>query len=171
MLKPWRPNAPESLQSAIFMPLLIDGHNLIGKTSGLSLADPDDEAELVRRIQQYCRRHRRRATVVFDAGVVGGHSGALSTPEVEVVFAPPGRRADDVIRERLRRIRDPAGWLVVSSDREIQRVARQAGARVISSEEFAAGMQTPPPAPREKPAPRLSEDEIQEWLDLFQRRK
>jgi predicted RNA-binding protein with PIN domain len=155
----------------IFMPLLIDGHNLIGRTPGLSLADPDDEAELVRRIQRYCRRHRRRATVVFDAGVVGGRSGALSTPEVEVVFAPPGRRADDVIRERLRKARDPAGWLVISSDREVQRVARQAGARVVSAEEFITEIQAPLPAPPEKQTLRLSEDEVQEWLDLFRRRK
>ncbi len=153
------------------MPFLIDGHNLIGRTPGLSLADPDDEAELVRRIHQYCRRHRRRATVVFDSGVVGGRSGALSTPEVEVVFAPAGRRADDVIRERLRKARDPAGWLVVSSDREIQRMARQAGARVISSEEFVADMQASPYTAPEKQTLRMSEDEIQEWLDLFRKRK
>lgn len=153
------------------MPFLIDGHNLIGKTAGLSLADPDDEAELVRRIQQYCRRHRRRATVVFDAGIVGGRSRALSAPEVEVLFAPAGRRADDIIQERLRKARDPAGWIVVSSDREIQRIARQAGARVVSSEEFAAAMRSPPPAPQEKRAPQMSEDEIREWLDLFRRRK
>ncbi len=153
------------------MPLLIDGHNLISRTPGLSLADPDDEAELVRRIRQYCRRQRGRATVVFDAGVVGGRSGALSTPEVEVVFAPSGRRADDVIRERLGRTRDPAGWTVVSSDREIQRMARQAGARVVSSEEFVAQMRASSPAPQEKQTPRMSEDEIQEWLDLFRQRK
>lgn len=153
------------------MPFLIDGHNLIGRTPGLSLADPDDEAELVRRIQQYCRRHRRRATVVFDSGIVGGRSEGLSTPEVEVVFAPAGRRADDVIRERLRKARDPAGWIVVSSDQEIQRMARQAGARVVSSEEFAAEMRAPLSAPQEKRAPHMSEDEIQEWLDLFRRRR
>ena len=151
------------------MPLLIDGHNLIGKIPGLSLADPDDEVELVRRLQRYCRHRRRRAVVVFDAGVLGGRSGALSTPEVEVVFAPAGRRADDVIQERLRKIRDPAGWLVVSSDREIQRIARQAGARVVSAEEFVAEMRAPPSAPHKKQAPRMSEDEIQEWLDLFQK--
>lgn len=153
------------------MPLLIDGHNLIGKMPGLSLADPDDEVELVRRLQQYCRHHRRRAVVVFDAGVLGGRSRALSTPEVEVVFAPAGRRADDVIQERLRKIRDPVGWLVVSSDREIQRIARQAGARVVSAEEFVAEMRAPPSAPYEQRALPMSEDEIQEWLDLFQRRR
>lgn len=157
------------------MPLLIDGHNLIDKVPGLSLADPDDEAELVHRIRRYCRRHRRRATVVFDAGILGGRSRALSTPEVEVVFAPPGRRADDIIRERLRKASDPAGWLVVSSDHQIQRAARQAGARVTTSENFAAKMQTSSPAPANSPAPakprtlRLSEDELQEWLELFQK--
>jgi len=152
------------------MPLLIDGHNLIGRMPGMSLADPDDEAELVRRVRLYCRRHRRRATVVFDAGIVGGTSSALSTPEVEVIFAPSGRRADEVIRQRLRKLRDPQGWLVVSSDREIQRTAREVGARVVSSEEFVTAMRTSPPS-REERSPTLSEDEIQEWLDLFRRRK
>ncbi len=152
------------------MPLLIDGHNLIGRMPGMSLADPDDEAELIQQVRLYCRRHRRRATVVFDAGVVGGKSAALSTPEVEVIFAPSGRRADEVIRQRLRKLRDPRGWLVVSSDREIQRAAREVGARAVSSEEFAAALRTSP-APREKRSLVLSEDEVQEWLDLFQGRK
>jgi predicted RNA-binding protein with PIN domain len=107
---------------------------------------------------------------VFDAGVVGGTSPALSTPEVEVVFAPSGHRADEVIRQRLRKLRDPRGWLVVSSDREIQRAAREVGARVVSSEEFVAAMRTSPPSQEER-SPTLSEDEIQEWLDLFRRRK
>ncbi|MDW8067852.1 MAG: NYN domain-containing protein [Anaerolineae bacterium] len=152
------------------MPLLIDGHNLIGQTPGLSLANPDDEAALVRRIQRYCRRSRRQAIVVFDAGVVGGRSEALSTPEVEVVFAPSGRHADEVIRERLRKVRDPAGWTVVSSDRAVQQAARQAGARVLSSETFAAEMERKFPPPQEKPTPSLSEDEIQEWMDRFRQR-
>lgn len=152
------------------MPLLIDGHNLIGKMPDLSLADPEDEAELVRRVQRYCQRHRRRAVIVFDAGVVGGRSPSLSGAGVEAVFAPPGRRADDVIRERLGKLRDPAGWTVVSSDREIQKMARQVGARAVSAEEFAEMLRASPTRARE-PSPRLSEEEIQEWLDRFRQRR
>lgn len=151
------------------MPFLIDGHNLIGRMPGMSLADPDDEAELVRRVRLYCRRHRRRATIVFDAGVVGGTSRTLSSPEVEVIFAPAGHSADAVISQRLRKSRDPRGWLVVSSDREIQRIAREVGARVISSEEFVAALNSSPQPMEEDRSFALSEGEIQEWLELFQR--
>ena len=44
--------------------LLIDGHNLIGQTPGLSLADPNDEQKLIVMLRKYAARkqraHRRR---------------------------------------------------------------------------------------------------------------
>ena len=45
------------------MPYLIDGHNVIGQTRGLSLEDPDDELKLVRLVRQLCMREgaRRRS--------------------------------------------------------------------------------------------------------------
>lgn len=157
------------------MPFLIDGHNLIGRMPEISLADPDDEARLVREIRRYCLRHRRRAVVVFDAGLFGGQSRALSTPEVEVVFASGKQSADDVIRGRLLRARDRRGWIVVSSDRGIQQTAQALGARVVSSETFAAMMRgefskAEGPPGEEKETAALTEAEIREWLDLFSRR-
>ncbi len=47
------------------MPLLIDGHNLIGRLPDLRLDDPDDEAKLVARLRTYCARTRKRITAVF----------------------------------------------------------------------------------------------------------
>jgi len=148
------------------MPLLIDGHNLVGKMPGLSLADPDDEVELVRRVRSYCLRHRRRATVVFDAGLPGGRSLLLSSPEVEVVFAPPGGAADDIIRSRIRRSPDPAGLLVVSSDRAVQAAARARGARVVPAEDFAARLTRPRATEPGSEKPR-SVGDVEEWLRLF----
>lgn len=142
--------------------------------SGISLSDPDDEARLVREVRRYCLRHRRRAVVVFDAGLFGGQDYALSTPEVEVVFASGKQSADDVIRSRLRQTGDPRGWIVVSSDRRVQQTARALGARVVSSEDFAAMLAEPPAKgesrQEEKPARQMTEAEVQEWLELFRRR-
>lgn len=152
------------------MPLLIDGHNLIGRMRELSLSDPDDEAKLVREVRRYCLRRRVRAVVVFDAGLAGGTSPALSTPEVEVVFPPGGRSADELIRSRLRQLKDPRGWTLVSSDRELQQVAAAVGARVLPSETFAAMLREPPAGKGEKPSGRMTEEEIREWLELFRRR-
>ena len=50
------------------MPILIDGHNLIGRLPAISLQDPDDEDKLVRLLKSYQARTGKSLTVVFDAG-------------------------------------------------------------------------------------------------------
>jgi len=52
------------------MPILIDGHNLIGRMPVLSLADPDDERQLVTLLLAYRARTKKAVTVVFDPGEV-----------------------------------------------------------------------------------------------------
>ncbi|MBN1954685.1 MAG: NYN domain-containing protein [Anaerolineae bacterium] len=149
------------------MPLLIDGHNLIGRMSDICLDHPDDEIELVQQVRRYCRRRRRRATIVFDRGLPGGRDPLLSAPPVEVVFASRGSTADGVIRQRIRRARDPRGLLVVSSDRAVLEAAQASGARVVSSETFAAELILLHPqesTSREKPE---LAGGVEEWLELF----
>lgn len=147
------------------MPLLIDGHNLIGQMADLHLDDPDDEAKLVARLRTYCARARRRATVVFDQGLPGGRSRALSGGGVEVVFAGAGRPADPILRERIREARDPCGLIVVSSDHAIVAAARARGARVVHSEAFAAELSAPREGDAEEAGP--SKEEVEEWLEEF----
>ena len=149
------------------MPLLIDGHNLIGRLPDLRLDDSDDEAKLVARLRAYCARTGKRATVVFDRGLPGGRSRELSGGGVEVVFAATGHAADGILRERIRRARDPRGLTVVTSDHEVIAVARARGARVIRSEEFAARLNAPQPADAGERDAHLSAEEIEEWLRVF----
>jgi len=153
------------------MPLLIDGHNLIGRLPDLRLDDPDDEAKLVARLRTYCARTRKRITVVFDRGLPGGRS-ELSGGGVEVVFAATGHTADGILCERVRQARDPRGLTIVTSDREVIAVARARGARVVRSEEFAAqlGVKAKAKVKAEvevKADVRLSAQEIEEWLRVF----
>ena len=153
------------------MPILIDGHNLIGRMPTLSLADPDDERQLVALLLSYRARARKPVTVVFDPG------GAFALPEVrrhggvEVVFAPHGSSADQVIARRVRRSRDPAGITVVTSDRELAAEVAVYGARVKTAETFAAELTAlvgEGPANHDTP---LSAAELEAWLALFQGRK
>jgi len=148
------------------MPLLIDGHNLIGRLPDLRLDDPDDEAKLVARLRTYAARTRKRVTVVFDRGLPGGHSRELSGGGVNVVFAAGGRTADGILGERIRRARDPRGLTVVTSDHEVIAAAQARGAQVVRSEEFVARLSTPRPAVVERDAV-LSPQEVDEWLKLF----
>jgi predicted RNA-binding protein with PIN domain len=148
------------------MPLLIDGHNLIGRLPGLDLSDPDDEVKLVARLRTYSARTGKRVTVVFDRGLPGGRSRELSGGGVEVVFASAGHTADGILRERIRGARDPRGLTVVTSDREVMRAARASGARVMRSGKFAAKLKAPQTASVEQDV-HLSAEEVEEWLKVF----
>lgn len=153
------------------MKYLIDGHNLIARLPGLSLADPGDEIELIRLLARWRWRHQSPPTiVVFDPGdvaVYGPHRTRHSG--ITVQYAPFGSDADAVLKRLIAASRQPTQLTVVSSDQEIQAAAQRAGARSIPAEEF-AGELAPPAvpdedAPRDKP---LSPEEIEAWLDVFQ---
>ncbi|MBI3760692.1 MAG: NYN domain-containing protein [Chloroflexi bacterium] len=152
------------------MPYLIDGHNLIGQTPGLSLEDPDDEAKLVQLIKRFCSRHKKKATVIFDRGLPGGES-RLSGAGVEVRFASSSSSADALIRNRLGKLRDPKNWTVVTSDGEVAQAARSRGTRVRSSTEFAAELTAPVSDEAEKEEKQLSKEEVSWWEELFRQKK
>src|SRR5215213_1539828 len=153
------------------MPLLVDGHNLIGQTPGISLADADDEAQLVMLLRRYATRKRgRQVVVIFDGGVYG-HPHNLNGYGVTCHFAKSPRDADIQLIKRLNTLSHPADWTLITSDHVVADAARQRGVRVISSQKFAAQLlaaDTPTQASDdEKPERQLSEQEIEEWLQLF----
>lgn len=152
------------------MPLLIDGHNLIGRLPDLDLDDPDDEAKLVARLRTYSARTGKKLTVVFDHGLPGGQSHELSGGGVNVVFASPGHTADGILRERIRRSRNPRGMTVVTSDRQVIATAQTRGTRVMRAEKFAARLNASPTSHTEVEPEKniqLSSEEVEEWLAMF----
>lgn len=151
------------------MPILIDGHNLIGQMPTLSLEDPHDEDKLVTLLRSYQARTGKAITVVFDPG-----GGVLAQTQriggVEVVFASPGSTADAVITRRVRASRDPRGWLVVTSDQQLAGTVSRQGARVQSAAAFAVQLDRPTEAPPEWREKEPSSDEVEAWLSLFENR-
>ncbi len=157
------------------MNYLIDGHNLIARTPGLSLADPDDEAKLVFLLRRWTAADaRRKVTVIFDGGLPAGEARHLSGGGVKAVFAPNNSTADAVLIRRIEAIGNPPEFMVISSDREVATAATQRRIAVQPSETFAANMmndrrfgdsaQTKAQRPD---APAMSAGEMQEWLSLF----
>ncbi len=150
------------------MPYLIDGHNLIPKL-GMSLRSVDDELELVHRLQTFCRLQRRQIEVFFD-GAPPGQDGRRAFGSVTAHFVRAGTTADSAIRARLKKLgRAARNWTVVTSDRQVQAEARQSGAAVISSEDFARQVievlrAGPASESKEKG---MSKSELDEWLTLF----
>lgn len=154
------------------MPYLIDGHNLIGQMAQPSLADPDDEQQLIALLRAYLMRVNKTGTVIFDKGLPGG-AGKWSNTVLEVRFAPAPKTADDLIRARLQRERNPRGLTVVTGDRELGAAARAAGARVVTSAAFARELTRKPSADKTASDKErgLSADEAAAWEELFKKRK
>jgi len=153
------------------MPYLIDGHNLIPKL-GLRLDSLDDEMELIAILQEFCRLERRQVEVFFD-GAPAAQAGIRKMGAVTAHFVRLGTTADDAIRSRLKKLGKSAkNWTVVSSDRQVQADARAAHAEVISSDSFAGMLkQARNSAPKPSSDGKISPQEVDEWLKIFERRK
>jgi predicted RNA-binding protein with PIN domain len=148
------------------MPYLIDGHNLIGKMSGVSLSDIDDEMAVVQLLDIYFTRKRKKAEIFFDKANLLGQTQFRSA-FLEVRFVRQPKTADEAIVERLEKLRGNANnFIVISSDKWVMERAAQKGARVISSQEFQQIIEND--QPNGKKDRLLSQKEVEDWLDLFQ---
>ena len=155
------------------MPVIIDGHNLIGKMSSISLADPHDEEKLVKKLARHLLSTRQKAIVVFDKG--SGHDimPPLKGPGLRIIFAPPESSADAIIIDMIKQDPNPKGLTVVSSDNEIRRCARSRRARLVAAEDFAKQLELGPKRRRR----RRTDDEgldnidVAEWSDFFKKGK
>jgi predicted RNA-binding protein with PIN domain len=153
------------------MPYLIDGHNLIPKL-GLRLDSIDDETELISILQEFCRLERRQVEVFFD-GAPANQAGTRKAGAVTAHFVRAGTTADDAIRNRLKKLgKNARNWNVVSSDRQVQANARAVYAEVTSSDSFAGMLkQAHTSVSKSSHDRKISPQEVDEWLKIFERRK
>ena len=154
------------------MPYLIDGHNLIPKIPGLDLKSLDDELQLIKKLQDFCQFKRKQVEVFFDNASPGQGATRKFGPVI-AHFVHRSSTEDQAIQARLKALdRSARNWTVVSSDRAVQAAARSFHAKVLSSEEFTSQMtELPFASSREIAAePTISEQEIQDWLQIFQQR-
>jgi len=155
---------------------LIDGHNLIGQMPNLRLSDPNDEEKLLEYLRRYRARTGHRLTVVFDAGQTFPPAQTKKQGGITVKFVTHGQTADQVIKKRLRKVRNPQGTMVVTSDRAIQQAAQQVGVRIVTAREFGQQLlQLANESRSEKDETdqadlHLSADEVEEWLAIFKQR-
>lgn len=154
------------------MPYLIDGHNLIPNLKGLSLGDPDDEMELIRRLQGFSRRFRTKIEVYFDQAPPG-QTRSQRFGMVSAFFVTQGKTADRAISDRLASLGGAAkNWTVVSSDQEVIRGSKSCQARVLSSQDFAVrlkiGGERKKDASDAKWNPSLSSAEVEYWIERFE---
>jgi len=154
------------------MPVIIDGHNLIGKMSGISLADPHDEEKLIDSLARHLHFRNQKVTVVFDKAAAGDIGPRYYIGRILVIFAPPESSADAIIIDMIKEDPNPKGLTVISSDNEIRRCARSRRARVMTAEEFARKLESPDS--RRRPYSKnedKDEFDVEDWLQYFKRRR
>jgi predicted RNA-binding protein with PIN domain len=152
------------------MPVIIDGHNLIGKMSEIRLGERDDEEKLLRILARQLHRGSQKFVVVFDKGADLDSGLRQKGPRLSVIFAPPKGSADEIIIDMIKQDPNPKGLTIVSSDNEIRRCARSRRARLVSSEDFAKKLESAPKRPRSAPGSAAADTlDVEEWLDYFKK--
>lgn len=114
--------------------IVVDGYNV----SMLAWGDdpPDTQRQrLCALLERLYLRTNRTIVVVFDGADVEG-SRPPRRPGVRVVFSNAGEEADDVVIREVRALPLERPAIVVSSDREVQGHADDAGAMVVPSSVF-----------------------------------
>ncbi len=146
--------------------VLVDGHNLIGRTPGLGFRDEAaSRAALLERLAAWASGRREPVTVVFDGARPGG-PGTGRFGVLRVVYAPAGRSADEEILRRIER-QGGRGVTVVTSDRALAGRARARGARVEPCEAFLRRVAPSPPEPQQEDKPDPDPGEVEYWLRVF----
>ena len=114
----------------------------------------------------------RQLEVFFDGAPIA-QAGTRRLGSVTAHFVRLGNTADNAIRNRLKQLGKSAkNWTVVSSDRQVQAEARAARAEVISSDSFAGMLkQAHDSAPKPGNERKLSPQEVDDWLRLFEERR
>jgi predicted RNA-binding protein with PIN domain len=152
------------------MPYIIDGHNLIPKIPGINLQDINDELQLIKLLQEFCRINRKQVEVYFDNAPPGSPQ-SRKYGSVTARFIHQGKTADQAIQRKIKQLAGEArNWTVVSSDREVQVNARTSGAKILPAEVFAGqliGLVEETNVGTLKEDRDLSPQEVEDWLRFF----
>ena len=114
------------------MPYFLDGNNLIGRARGTSQPGQEDRSALISELCERLRRTRARVVVFFDGTAP---AGATALGGLFIRFSG-GVSADEAILREISRSPAPGEIVLVTADRGLSRLAREAGARTLAPEEF-----------------------------------
>ncbi|MDD1679566.1 MAG: NYN domain-containing protein [Methanomicrobiales archaeon] len=142
------------------MPYFLDGNNLIGRARETSRPTPEDRSALISELCERLRRTRARVVVFFDGTAPAGASalGSLS------IRFSGGASADEAILREISRSPAPGEVVVVTADRGLSRLARDAGSRTLAPQEFWRRFGGSPGAGAEPARP----VDVEEWMRYFE---
>ena len=153
------------------MPWIVDGNNLLGLSAELHQKAPGARSRLVQRLAAFSRARRSKVIVVFDGEPEPGLAGAdVALGDLRAIFSGRGASADSRILKILDEAEDPAGYLLVTSDRALGDHARHRRARVVTSLAFRRTLEKEGISKSAGDEP-LPADEVARWEEIFRRGK
>lgn len=118
--------------------IIIDGYSLLHRR-GKPGARPGNlqtaRQHLIRKLEDVAGALAERITVVFDGTGKGGREG-YEASSIDVVFSPADKTADTIIERIVHEAGDPAGILIVTSDRLERETTSASGADTMSCGDF-----------------------------------
>jgi len=141
------------------VPYFLDGNNLIGLARGRSRPEPEDRSALIAELCDRLRRTRASAILFFDGELPDG--GTVLGP---LRIRCSGRRtADETILGEISRSKAPGEIVLVTADRDLDRRARDAGAKTLAPQAFWARFGAGSRAKGED----SEEIDAEEWIRFF----
>jgi len=120
--------------------IIVDGNNLVHSDQDGLFGDHRTDFDSARRalarlLDELVGELAEKVTIVFD-GTIGGTDETFQASDLQVIFAPSDKTADDVIERMAAKAPEPGRVLVVSSDRGERDTVRAAGAETMSCRHF-----------------------------------
>lgn len=118
------------------MHYIIDGYNLLFRQRSQSSSFQEQRHSIIREINEKAAVVAIDVSLVFDATYQPGDGSRSHYAHVEILFSSFGQTADAFILEELKNCYNPRLETVVTSDKELARLARSYSAHAISIEHF-----------------------------------
>ena len=150
----------------------IDGYNLFFRLTKSYRALKKEERNLLETLCTLMTRLQSPLTVVFDGREKDPPEPLLrNLRALRIIYTPATQTADDYILEALDHISNPADEMVVSSDSELLRKAKQKGARTQTVEAFIRHLATPKKSPaHERKQSQETSTQFTRLLAIFQKK-
>lgn len=158
------------------MPYIIDGNNLIGSSTDISLDDPDARKKILFFIKKFQEYKKNNVIVVFDGEPADFPQHQGVPDKFSIQFPRYGSSADELIKKILGNYKHSRDVILVTSDRALKSYARNKGFRTINSIEFYFELKRifringKKEASLQRINTELSDKEVDLWLKIFDKK-
>jgi len=157
--------------------IIIDAWNVCWKIPEIAELIPDNLPMARQKFNALIKLYFQSKSSIYKI-IYDGQPGIISSKHdlkgQDIQFSKNPQSADQKILRYIKMQKNPSLWTIISSDRELTRRAKNAGAMVNSSEQFISKLMKNKIQDKINPKkenPNLSKNEINDWLDLFNNQK